>query len=106
MQLTTQMHAEMGTIQTRVDHISIQVWIPLETEWMRRCKMTDEDVNIINAVNAELNPYKVRLENILCETDMKEQAQSNKQYIELYLIRFSTFLKVTVHLLTCARKNS
>ena len=77
MQLTTQMQAEMATIQTRVDNITHQVWIPFDREWRRTCyRLTDEGINIINAVNAELNPYKVRLENILSETDMKEQVRS------------------------------
>ena len=40
-------------------------------------KLTNKSATV-NAVNAELNPYKVRLENILCETDMKEQVQSHK----------------------------
>ena len=78
MELTPQMYAEVGTIEDRVEHISDRVWNPLEEEWMRCCRMTDEDVNIMNAIIAELNPYKVRLENILCETDMKEQVQSHK----------------------------
>ena len=81
MELTTQMQAEMGTIRTRVDHICDQVWIPLEIELMRRggnCTVKDEDT--AHATVAELNPYKVRLENILCETDVKEKAHSQKVY--------------------------
>ena len=82
MQLTTQMQAEMATIQTRVDNITHQVWIPFDREWRRTCyRLTDEGINIINAVNAELNPYKVRLENILGGADKKEQDHLHKIHL-------------------------
>ena len=90
MKLTTQMQAEIGTIRTRVDHIIDQVWVPMESGLMRRdgeCLVKNED--IAHATAAELNPYKVRLENILCETDVKEQAHSHKvrrRIIELSIL--------------------
>ena len=77
MQLTTQMQAEIETIRTRVDHIGDQVWIPLETEVGSSGEILPEYEEIAQEVIEELNPYKVRLENILCETDKKEQAHSH-----------------------------
>ena len=35
-----------------------------------------KDEDIARATIAEMSPFKVRLENILCETDCKEQAYS------------------------------
>ena len=71
------MKAEFETIRKRVDFISKEVWIPLETKWMRLGRILPEDVNIGHVVNAEVYPFKVRLENMLCETDSKEQAHSH-----------------------------
>lgn len=73
MQLTTQMQAEMKTIQSRVDFISEKFWIPLEADLTTRIKITPEHVKTAHYVYAELHPFKVRLENMLCETDVKEQ---------------------------------
>ena len=70
------MKAEFETIRKRVDLISEEVWIPLENKWMRLGRILPEDVNISHVVNAEVSPFKVRLENMLCETDSKEQAHS------------------------------
>ena len=74
MHLTDQMLAETESIRSRVDFITSKVWVPLEQEVMRRGLYFDEDEDIARATIAELSPYKVRLENILCETDCKEQA--------------------------------
>ena len=74
MQLTTQMKAEIETIGVRVHHIITEVWTPLESDMARRGKILPEYEKICHEVIEELNPYKVRLENILCETDKKEQA--------------------------------
>ena len=75
------MLAETETIRKRVDFITIQVWNPMETEAMRRGTYLDKDEDITRATVAELSPYKVRLENIFCETDCKEQAYSHQSYI-------------------------
>ena len=91
MRLTTQMQVEVQTIDTRVYHITEQVLIPMEAEQMKlgasmpktrdlfvkTQKHWSKHRNIAHATITELNPYKVRLENILCETDVKEQAHSN-----------------------------
>ena len=76
MQLTTQMQAEMKTIRKRIDLISEQVWIPLEADVTKRVRVTFDHIQTAHVVYAELNPYKVRLENMLCDTDCKEQAHS------------------------------
>ena len=77
MQLTTQMQAEVETIGTRVKIIMEQIWIPLRTELMKHSTLFPEDEDIGHEIIAELNPYKVRLENILCETDKKEHVRLN-----------------------------
>ena len=77
MQLTTQMQAEIETIRKRVDHICDHFWIPLETEVGSSGEILPEYEEIAQEVIEEVNPYKVRLENILCETDKKEQAHSH-----------------------------
>ena len=83
MQLTTQMIAEAQTIETRVRNLIEEVWHPMEKELSRAIATPEqaseswakaEDTAV--AIIAELNPYKIRLENILCETDIKEQARS------------------------------
>ena len=75
MKLTTQMRAEIETIRKRVLQIDASIY-----------KSFMEPVTEIAAINIkqyfpgiieELNPYKVRLENILCLTDIKEQAHSH-----------------------------
>ena len=72
MRLTTQMQVEIGNIRTRVDFMVLHVWDPLT-----KAQVRDENAIALAAI-AELNPYKVRLENILCETDIKEQAHSHQ----------------------------
>ena len=74
MHLTDQMLAEIETIRSRVDFITSQVMVPLEAEMMRRGVYMKKDEDIARATIAEMSPFKVRLENILCETDCKEQA--------------------------------
>ena len=56
------------------NHITSQVMVPLEEEMMRRGMYFEKDNDIARATIAELTPFKVRLENLLCETDCKEQA--------------------------------
>ena len=73
LHLTTQMQAEFETIRKRLDDISKKVWIPLEARWMRHCIIPPADVKIGHLVSVEVEPYKIRLENMLCDTDCKEQ---------------------------------
>jgi len=83
MQLTTQMIAEAQTIETRVRKLIDEVWHPMEKEMSRAIATPEQATEAWAKANetavtviAELNPYKIRLENILCETDIKEQARS------------------------------
>ena len=94
MQLTTQMLVEMKSIQTRVCRIQ-EILFPMITESV----MTSPDNEgietrhrKIRASIAELNPYKVRFENMLCETDVKEQAHSHLNQV----IRFSSLLAIRI----------
>ena len=77
MQLTNQMLAELEKIQTRVSLVVEKFVKPMLLEGLQ----PEPSMNIVNlnrrVIIAELNPCKVRLENILCETDRKEQAHSH-----------------------------
>ena len=75
MRLTTQMRAEIEIIRTRVGFIIAQVSLSFEKEMMRRGECLTKDKDTAHSIIVELNAYKVRLENILCETDIKEQAR-------------------------------
>ena len=93
MRLTTQMHAEIEGIRTRFDLSSHQVWRPLSEGLKRRGGFSAIDEDTAYATIAELNPYKIRLENILCETDIKEQARSP---MNLRIVKFFTFSKLNL----------
>ena len=74
MQLTTQMIDEIVTFQNRVDQI-LQAVGPISTRQEIAGKwIPSRNVRSIRDFIAELDHFKVRLENILCETDLKEQA--------------------------------
>ena len=88
MRLTTQMQAEIESIQARLHRTNDQVWIPLKEGMKRRGGFLAEDEDTHHAFIEELNPYKIRLENMLCETDMKEQARSP---MNLRIGKFFTF---------------
>ena len=72
MKLTAQLRAELGTIETRCDQMSLECHRNTR-EVTRNRGMSSENEDIFRSIMEELNPYKVRLENILCETDIKEQ---------------------------------
>ena len=74
MQVTTQMIDEMVTIKNRVDQI-LQAVGPMSTRQEIAGKwIPSRNVRSIRNFMAELDQFKVRLENIICETDLKEQA--------------------------------
>ena len=74
MQLTTQMIDEIVTFENRVDQI-LQAVGPMSTRQEIAGKwIPSRNVRSIRDFIAELDHFKVRLENILCETDLKEQA--------------------------------
>ena len=70
MRLTTQMAAEIETIGIRVEHMFQEVF-PFA---LGGRKITFETKELFDAIIQEVTTYKVRLENLLCETDKKEQA--------------------------------
>ena len=84
MQLTDQMLAEIGAIKTRSFHIADEIMNPMLNPMVFESCSRGRELEIekelvmeargrkFRAFIAELNPYKVRLENILCETDVKE----------------------------------
>ena len=92
MRLTTQMQAEIEAIRTR--NLALhQVSILLIEEMKRRGGILAKDKETAHATIAELNPYKIRLENILCETDIKEQARSP---MNLRIVIFFYFSKLNL----------
>ena len=94
MRLTTQMQAEIESIRTRVDLTWHQVLVPLFEGWKRRCyQVLAKDRDTTHATIAELNTYKIRLENILCETDIKEQA---RWPMNLPIVKFFTNSKLNL----------
>ena len=103
MRLTTQMQAEIESIRTRFDLTNEQVWIPWKEGMKRHGGFLAEDDDTHHAIIAELNPYKIRLENMLCETDIKEQARST---MNLRIAKFFTFSKLNLHQRTRVRKNN
>ena len=68
MRLTTQMAAEIEKIRKRAEHINQQVYSFLDSER----NVTFERKDWIDSSIQELTTFKVRLENLLCETDKKE----------------------------------
>ena len=71
--LTAQLRAEMEAIQARCDQLSMQYNTNKKEILRKRLLISSEDKEIFHSIMQELNPYKVRLENILCETDVKGQ---------------------------------
>ena len=72
MKLTAQLRAEIEAIETRSVQMNMEFAINL-MEASRNRKIDPENKEICRPIMEELNPFKVRLENILCETDIKEQ---------------------------------
>ena len=84
MRLTTQMRAEAGTIESEVHRIT-QGYYQAAMAVSRYDRLACVDFRISYAVMAELNSHRVRLENIFCETDLKEQAHSHlSQLVAIY----------------------
>ena len=77
MQLTTQMLAEIEQIETRFRHVVEEYVKPMQLVGLPPELLIEIIFRNSRFIIAELNPCKVRLENILCETDIKEQAHSH-----------------------------
>ena len=69
MRLTNQMQTEVIIMNDRINDINENILIPL---------INGHSYNIggIRGVPGELKTFKVRLENLLCETDVKEQVHT------------------------------
>ena len=67
MRLTTQMRAEILTMKARFEHL-IESICPFFGG-----AISVEIKEIIDACILEMTGYKERVENLLCETDIKEQ---------------------------------
>ena len=74
MRLTNQLRAELGAIQTETDRINDEFLIPMTLEFKKYRRISLASQENIHRLNEKLNTYKVRLENILCDTDIKERA--------------------------------
>ena len=74
MQLTTQMAAEVEAISARIWFINKEHLEPMVMGFVKNGAPSKDRYKPICLANMEeLNSCKVRLENILCETDEKEQ---------------------------------
>lgn len=76
--LTSEMHIEIGTITLRRLDIKQYVLPPLwnYATGLVRDFLGDPKESYTSA-SAELNTFKVRLENMLCETDKKDRVHKN-----------------------------
>ena len=76
MKLTTKTRAEIETIETRFHIIREEHVVPITKKVQILGGISFEDQKLIDASSEELNAYKIRLENILCQTDQKEKDYS------------------------------
>ena len=74
MRLTTQMQSELRTIKDEVNHIAKDIH---RMSMVQRSGISFEIMENTTAIISKLIGYKTRVENILCETDIKEQAQED-----------------------------
>ena len=77
MRLTTQMRVEIDTTHTRVSQLAQEFWMTIRRATERLGRISSETGGNMAAIIEELKTHKVRIENILCETDVKEQGHSN-----------------------------
>ena len=76
MRLTTQMQTELRTIEEEVRRITKDIDL-MSTEISQCSGISFEIIANTTAIISKLIGYKTRVENILCETDIKEQAQGD-----------------------------
>jgi len=67
------MRAEMETIRARVERIHKEFVVELQGEILMTKSISVPTKIVGNAIIEELNIYKIRLESILSETDIKKQ---------------------------------
>ena len=71
LQLTTQMWSELGRIDARIQALHETVYTPIITGQLASSRAKVEKML---AATAEFNTFKVVLENMLCETDIKAKS--------------------------------
>ena len=71
MQLTDQMKAEINGIKKHMDEI--QSFKPTIQKEILEGRLTPISGNYMVETSKQLSSHKVRLENLLCETDIKER---------------------------------
>ena len=78
---------EIETIETRFHIIREEHVVPITKKVQILGGISFEDQKLIDASSEELNAYKVRLENILCQTDQKEKDYSLLVTVMLLIFR-------------------
>ena len=73
MRLTNQLKAELATIEDRISYIMGAVIMPISMDSLKLGSSPYQYGEQLDDVIQELSDFKVQLENILCETDIKEQ---------------------------------
>ena len=92
MRLSTQMLAEVQEIVTQVEHIREKILLNGGNEIIGVKLWNGSLEEIRDEIIQKLRTYKVRLENLLCETDHKEQVHLHESH--LFGIDYSKFLRV------------
>ena len=93
MRLSTQMLAEVQEIVTQVEHIREKILLNGGNEIIGVNELWNGSLEEIrDEIIQKLRTYKVRLENLLCETDHKEQVHLHESH--LFGIDYSKFLRV------------
>ena len=97
MRLSTQMIAELKEIVTQVEHLRQKIVLNAGNEIIGVTELRNGSLEEIcdhskTEIIQKLRTYKVRLENLLCETDHKEQVHLHESH--LFGIDYSKFLRV------------
>ena len=78
LQLTTQMLSELSMMEQKIFDIMDTIVVQFMSQVKESGSPTQELIETIHVATAEINTYKVRFENMLIETDIKE-----KVYLQL-----------------------
>ena len=75
MRLTNELAIELATIEERIEYLNREVLFPLGMASLKLGTSPLQYGEELNDIVQEMNSYKLQMENILCETDKKEQDQ-------------------------------
>lgn len=94
MQLTTQMQAEMYDIAKRVDDIAAKIVAPVLTDVGRNPggSLWYDPIEYLSTHLEEFSAFKVRLENLLCETERKEFVHENHDRTPFFTLKISVII--------------